>query len=75
MEQAKVRYAELEEKLKHLGKLTQYLPGLDSSSTALNFLDQKCTDKGNQRQATKRHWENGCIKSTTAKGREHQTIP
>jgi len=45
MEPAKVRYAELEEKLKHLGKLTQYLPGLDSSSTALNFLDQNAQIK------------------------------
>jgi hypothetical protein len=44
-EQATARYKELEEKLKNPGKLTQYLSGLDSSSTALQFLQTNPTFK------------------------------
>jgi hypothetical protein len=39
-EQAIAKYKELEEKLKNPGKLTLYIPGLDSAATSLFFLQQ-----------------------------------
>lgn len=38
LETSKFRFQQLEEKLKNPGKLSQYIPGLDSLSTSLNFL-------------------------------------
>jgi len=35
---AKTKLDQLEKKLQHPGKITQYIPGLDSLSTSLNFL-------------------------------------
>lgn len=40
MENAAARYKQLEEKLKNQGKLSQYIPQLDSLGTSLNFLNQ-----------------------------------
>lgn len=40
MENAAARYQQLEEKLKNPGKLSQYIPRLDSLGTSLNFLNQ-----------------------------------
>lgn len=38
LETSRARFQQLEEKLKNPGKLNQYIPGLDSLSTSLNFL-------------------------------------
>ncbi len=40
LDNVKANYKELEEKLKNPGKLQQYIPGLDSASTALRFIGQ-----------------------------------
>jgi hypothetical protein len=38
LETSRARFQQLEEKLKNPGKLSQYIPGFDSLSTSLNFL-------------------------------------
>jgi len=38
LETSRARFQQLEEKLKNPGKLSQYIPGLDSLSTSLDFL-------------------------------------